>query len=80
MKATGIVRRVDELGRIVLPMEIRRTLGINPGAPIEIFTTSEGIVLKPYSSRCGVCGNLEDVKKLAKGNICERCISEIIGG
>jgi AbrB family looped-hinge helix DNA binding protein len=49
MKATGIIRRIDELGRIVVPKEIRRNLGIKEGDPMEIFTTREGeIVLKPY--------------------------------
>ena len=50
MKATGIVRRIDELGRIVIPKEIRRTLRIREGAPLEIFTDREGeIILKKYS-------------------------------
>ena len=50
MKATGIVRRIDELGRIVIPKEIRRTLGIREGTPIEIFTDREGeVILKKYS-------------------------------
>ena len=50
MKATGIVRRVDELGRIVIPKEIRRTLRMKEGSPLEIFTNNEGeIVLKKYS-------------------------------
>ena len=66
MKATGIVRRIDELGRIVIPKEIRRTLRIREGDPLEIFTNHEGgIILKKYSHRrtgragkriCGVCG------------------------
>ena len=50
MKATGIVRRIDELGRVVIPKEIRRTLGIREGTPIEIFTDREGeVILKKYS-------------------------------
>ena len=50
MKATGITRRIDELGRIVIPKEIRRTLRIREGAPLEIFTDREGqIILKKYS-------------------------------
>lgn len=50
MKATGIVRRIDDLGRIVVPKEIRRTLRIREGAPLEIFTDREGeIILKKYS-------------------------------
>lgn len=60
MKATGIVRRVDELGRIVIPKEIRRTMHFRQGDPIEIFTDKEGsIVLKKYSA----LGDVEEVAK-----------------
>lgn len=48
MKATGIIRRVDDLGRIVLPKGVRRKLGISEGTPMEIFTSEEGVVLKKY--------------------------------
>nr|WP_304059088.1 AbrB/MazE/SpoVT family DNA-binding domain-containing protein [Enterocloster clostridioformis] len=48
MNATGIIRRVDDLGRIVLPKEVRRKVGISEGTPMEIFTSDEGIVLKKY--------------------------------
>lgn len=51
MKATGITRKVDELGRVVLPMEIRRNMGIMVGDPMEIFTTEDGIVLKRYEAK-----------------------------
>ena len=50
MKATGIVRRIDDLGRVVIPKEIRRTLRLREGTPLEIFTDREGeIILKKYS-------------------------------
>ena len=50
MKATGIVRRIDDLGRVVIPKEIRRTLRIRDGAPLEIFTNKEGeVIFKKYS-------------------------------
>lgn len=48
MKATGIIRRIDDLGRIVIPKEIRRIYGIADGTPIEIFTDSDGIILRRY--------------------------------
>ncbi len=48
MKATGIARRIDELGRIVIPKEIRRAYGLEEGDPLEIFTSEEGIVFRPY--------------------------------
>ena len=50
MKATGIIRRVDDLGRILLPKEVRRKAGIAEGTPMEIFTTADGIVLKKYNT------------------------------
>ena len=50
MKATGIVRRVDDLGRVVIPKELRRTLHIREGDPLEIFTSSEGITFRKYSA------------------------------
>lgn len=62
MKVTGIVRRVDELGRIVIPKEIRRTSHIREGDPLEIYLYEDGIVLKPYE----VCSTYKDqVKCLA---------------
>lgn len=48
MKATGIVRRIDDLGRVVIPKEIRRTMSISEGDPMEIFTTSDSVVIKKY--------------------------------
>ena len=60
MKATGIVRRIDDLGRVVIPKEIRRTLRIREGDPLEIFTDREGgVILKKYSP----IGELSDVSK-----------------
>mgnify|MGYP000886117765 FL=1 len=50
MKATGIVRRIDDLGRVVIPKEIRRTMRIREGAPLEIFTNKDGeVIFKKYS-------------------------------
>lgn len=48
MKATGIVRRIDDLGRVVIPKEIRRAYGIKEGDPLEIFTSEDGITVRPY--------------------------------
>lgn len=55
MKATGIVRRVDVLGRVVVPKEIRKILGISEGDPLEIFTEKDGIILKKYSPLSSIC-------------------------
>lgn len=77
MKATGIVRKVDELGRVVLPVELRRTLDINIKDPLEIFVDDEYIILKKYTPACIFCGNVDNVKKVHEKNICAQCIEEI---
>jgi len=68
MKATGIVRRVDDLGRVVIPKELRRTLGIKDGDPLEIFTDDSGIWLRKYDTGANLKGTLarlrEDVLEL----------------
>ena len=79
MKATGIVRKVDELGRIVLPIELRRTLDINIKDPIEIYMDDEYIILKKYAPACVFCGNAKDVKNIKGKNVCADCIAEISG-
>lgn len=77
MKATGIVRKVDELGRIVLPIELRRTLDINIKDPIEIFVDGDLIILKKYEPACIFCGNAKDVKHVHDKMVCTDCIKEI---
>ena len=64
MKATGIVRKVDELGRIVLPIELRRTLNIDIRDPLEIYVDGESIMLKKYQPACIFCGSSDDVKQV----------------
>ncbi|GGH17013.1 AbrB/MazE/SpoVT family DNA-binding domain-containing protein [Paenibacillus segetis] len=61
MKSTGIVRKVDELGRLVIPMELRRTLGIGEKDPIEIFTDGEQIILRKYQPGCVFTGEDTDL-------------------
>lgn len=77
MKATGIVRKVDELGRIVLPIELRRTLNIKIKDPIAIFVEDDAIVLKKYESACIFCGNAKNVVNVKGKNICRDCIEEL---
>ncbi|MBQ8589000.1 MAG: AbrB/MazE/SpoVT family DNA-binding domain-containing protein [Firmicutes bacterium] len=77
MKATGIVRKVDELGRIVLPIELRRTLGIEIKDPIEIYVDGDYIVLKKYEPACIFCGNAKDVSRIHDKNVCANCINEL---
>ncbi|MBJ8031555.1 AbrB/MazE/SpoVT family DNA-binding domain-containing protein [Bacillus cereus group sp. N21] len=60
MKDTGIVRKVDELGRVVIPIEMRRTLGIVEGSPIEFHVDNQDIVLRKHEKACLVTGKLSD--------------------
>ena len=74
MKSTGIVRKVDELGRIVLPIELRRTLGIAEKGPLEIYVEEERIILRKYQPDCIFCGNVRDVVVYKGKNVCRECI------
>ena len=74
MKSTGIVRKVDELGRIVLPIELRRTLGIEEKDRIEIFVDCESIILRKYQPACIFCDNAKDIINYKGKNICPDCI------
>lgn len=77
MKATGIVRKVDELGRIVLPIELRRTLDIEIKDSLEIFVDEDCIILKKYTPACIFCGNANNVMRVKTKNICADCIEEL---
>ena len=74
MKSTGNVRKVDELGRIVLPIELRRTLGIEEKDRIEIFVDGESIILRKYQPACIFCDNAKDIINYKGKNICPDCI------
>lgn len=73
IKSTGIVRKVDELGRVVIPIELRRTLGIDEKDALEIYVDHEKIILKKYEPACVFCGNAEDVQNFKGKNVCIRC-------
>lgn len=77
MKSTGIVRKVDELGRIVLPIELRRTLDIEVKDALEIYVDGSQIILKKYEPACVFCGNAKDVSHYKGKNVCKNCIREI---
>ncbi len=77
MKATGIVRKVDELGRIVLPMELRRTLDIGKEDPVEIFVDEGSIILRKYEPACVFCGDATDVRNIRGKNVCKKCLDEM---
>ena len=77
MKATGIVRKVDELGRIVLPIELRRTLGIEIRDPLEIYVDGESIILKKYAPACIFCGESGELVEYRGKRVCRKCLNEI---
>ena len=79
MKSTGIVRKVDRLGRVVIPIELRRNLEIEEKDALEIFIDGEQIVLKKYSPSCIFCGQAKDVVSFKNKNICPACLKEIEG-
>ncbi|MDX1806559.1 MAG: AbrB/MazE/SpoVT family DNA-binding domain-containing protein [Paenisporosarcina sp.] len=78
MKATGIVRRIDDLGRVVIPKEIRNSFDIKEGEPLEIFTNENNqIVLKKYNPGCHECGNVESTLHGNKIKLCTSCINKL---
>jgi AbrB family transcriptional regulator, transcriptional pleiotropic regulator of transition state genes len=77
MRDTGIVRRVDELGRIVIPMELRRTLGIRVKDPLSISMDGERIIIEKYHDACALCGSEEDVTMVKDRAVCARCVADI---
>ena len=77
MSDTGIVRRVDDLGRIVIPMELRRTLGINVKDPLSISVENERIILEKYRDACVICGSQESISQFKNRSVCDACIREI---
>lgn len=77
MKSTGIIRKVDELGRVVIPIELRNTLKIAEKDPIEIFVDGSSIILKKYESNCIFCGNTKKLVNYKDKLICEKCAKQI---
>jgi len=80
MKATGIVRQVDHLGRVVLPIELRRTLDLAEGDPLEIYVDGKQIILKKYQPGCIFCATVDGVKLIKGKHICTNCIKDITRG
>ena len=77
MKSTGIIRRVDELGRVVIPIELRNKFGIAEKDPIEIYVEGSNIILKKHEPNCIFCGNSTDVFTFKGRNICPHCLEEL---
>ncbi len=79
MKATGIVRKVDELGRIVLPIELRRTLDIAEKDALEIFVSEDTIILKKHQAACVFCSGTKGIVSYKGKNICQACMDDLVG-
>ena len=77
MKSTGIIRRVDELGRVVIPIEIRNQFDIVEKDPIEIYVEGSSIILKKYESNCIFCGNTKKLVTYKDKLVCEKCAKQI---
>lgn len=79
MKSTGIVRRIDDLGRVVLPIELRRVLDLDKDSSLEIYVNEDTIMLKKYQPACIFCGSAENVQTYQGRNICGECRKAIAG-
>ena len=77
MKSTGIVRKMDELGRIVLPMEIRKVMDIKEKDAIEIFTDEDKIILQKYQPACIFCNQVENVMYFSGKRVCAACVEKL---
>lgn len=77
MKATGMVRAIDQQGRLVIPAEIRKNLGLEIHDSVEMYSTEEGLVIKKYSPACIFCDSLEDTIIYNGKYICKNCLSHL---
>lgn len=79
MKTTGIIRKVDELGRIVLPIELRRTLDLAERDELEIYLDDDRIVLRKFEPSCVFCGSSHKLVSFRGKNVCQECIRDMGG-
>lgn len=77
VKSTGIVRKVDGLGRIVIPIELRRNLDVDEGDSLEIYVEDDHIILKKYSPACAFCSNATGITVFKGKNICRSCLDDL---
>ena len=77
MKSTGIVRRADELGRVVIPIELRNKFGIFEKDPIEIYVDGSSIILKKYEPNCVFCGNSKKLVQYKDKLVCSKCAKQL---
>ena len=76
MKSTGIVRKIDDLGRMVIPKELRKTMDIDKKDPMEIFVEGDKIILKKYEPGCIFCGDVDDTVDYKGKVVCKDCLEE----
>ena len=76
MKSTGIVRKIDDLGRMVIPKELRKTMNIDKKDPMEIYVEEDKIILKKYEPGCIFCGDVEDTVDYKGKIICKNCLED----
>lgn len=77
MKATGVVRTVDCVGRFVIPKEIRRTMNINEDDALEVFVDNDNIILRKYTPSCIFCNSLDEIIEFNGQKICRDCAKKI---
>ncbi len=77
MKATGIVRKIDDLGRIVLPKELRKTMNIDKKDPMEIYIDEDSVILKKYQPACIFCGSAENTLEYKSKIVCRECLEKM---
>lgn len=78
MKSTGIIRKVDDLGRIVLPIELRRTLDISERDELEIYMENDHIILQKFEPACVFCGSFRNLILYRRKNVCQDCVKKLL--
>lgn len=77
MKATGFIKKIDEMGRIVVPKDIRKALGVSNLDYVQFYLDENGVVLRKYNNCCFLCSSCENVVPYKERFICENCIAEL---
>ena len=77
MKSTGMVRKIDNLGRIVLPIELRRVLEIDQDSSLQIFVEGDEIILKKYQPSCVFCDSMDNIMTYKGYNVCQNCMKKL---
>lgn len=80
MKSTGIVRRIDDLGRVVIPKETRKVLSWNKGDSMEFYTVGDKVIIRKYERSCTFCGSMDNLTEFGGQKVCGNCRDEIRRG